>query len=142
MKDLKYKQCALCEGNTLAESVEIFNKEMKRLANFNPTYERYGDNFIIYYTCIEREPESLAEEMELKGCDHRCIECNHCERPKNRSGEFDGRAKKAMCLKKGCKVFIDGRVCDEFYKEQQQDRKFELIGKTADIQTEESRKGA
>lgn len=142
MKDHKYKQCALCEGKTLAESVEIFNKEMKRLANFNPTYERHGDNFLIYYTCIEKEPESLAEEMELKGCDHRCIECNYCERPTNRSGEYDGRIKKVMCKKKGHKVFIDSRVCDTFYKENQHGRKFELIGKAPDIKTEASRRGA
>lgn len=131
MRERKYKQCILCEGRTLADSVELFNQEMKRLAKYHPTYERYDDKFLIYYTCCEQEPESLSERMEMKGCDHRCIECQHCERSTNRFGDYDGRMKKAMCNKKGHKVRLDSRVCDIFYEEYQDNRPFELITKAS-----------
>ena len=138
MREHRYLKCILCEGETMAESVEIFNAEMKKQAFRYPTYERDGNRFLIYVKYTEREPESLAEEMELKGHDHRCIECSHCERAKNRFGDYDGRMKKAMCNKKGQKVFLNSMVCDTFYKEHQGDVTFAQIAKinnneTADI---------
>ena len=144
MKTKRYKRCILCEGANLAESVKIFNEEMKKHANQNPTYERYDNCFLIYITVREQEPESIAEEMELKGCEHRCIECSHCERSVNKNGEYDGRKKKAMCNKKGRKVFIDSMVCDTFYKENQDNRPFEQNLKIINnnVFTEVKRRGA
>lgn len=119
MKECKYLECILCEGKDMAESVEIFNKEMKRQARLRPTYERDGNRFLIYIKNIERVPESLAEEKELEGCDHRCIECSHCERRRNEDGQYDLRTVWGFCTKKGHKTKLSGSVCDVFYKEGQ-----------------------
>lgn len=127
MKDHKYTQCILCEGKDLAESVKIFNEEMKKNGIKDPKFERVGDKFLMYVTVTEREPESLAEEMELKGHCHKCIECSHCEREKNKSGNYDARKKKAMCNRKGKKVFINDDVCSIFYEEKQDGRSHEQI---------------
>lgn len=129
MKERKYKQCILCEGKDLAESVGIFNNVMKERGIKEPDFERVGDKFLVYITVTEQEPESLAEEMELKGCDHNCIECRHCERTMNRYGKPDERLRKALCTKKGKKIYIDSPVCDTFYKEYQDNRPFEIIKK-------------
>ena len=122
MKENKYMQCILCEGKTLADAVSKFNEEMKRNAQFRPTYERVGDSFLIYVKVVEVMPESIAEANFMQGCRHRCEECSHCVRTKKTDGSTDYRSKHAKCAYSGNRVRTDGWVCDTFYLEQQ-DRK-------------------
>lgn len=127
MRTSKYTQCVLCLGKDLAESVRIFNAEMKRLSKDNPTFEKIDGGFLIYYTITERVPESVAEEKELQGIRHHCIECNHCERPLNRFGQPDGRRKKVICQRTGRLVGFHTDVCDIFYEEHQDFQEFKPV---------------
>ena len=45
MKENKYTQCILCEGDTFLEAVDKFNKVMRENAAFSPTFERAGEAF-------------------------------------------------------------------------------------------------
>ena len=119
MRDNKYMQCILCEGVDLADSVRIFNKEMKRLRELNPTFERYDNNFLIYVRCNQMQPENIAEAKEMQGINHKCIECEHCIRQMNSHGVPDRRIKKAICRKDGSRISINTNVCDIFYIEHQ-----------------------
>ena len=124
MKTNTYKQCILCAGETMAESVEAFNKEMQRLGHLNPTYERIDGGFLIYYSETSMTPEGLADEMELSGCRHTCEECDYCTWPTNRFGEEDGRVKKTLCDRAGRLVRKNTPACDTFYEEGQHKRLF------------------
>ena len=117
MKESKYMQCVLCEGVDLADSVRLFNEAMLRYGKQNPTFERYGDNFLIYFKRYEYIPESISETKELQGEDHRCVECEHCTRKTNRFGVPDKRTKRAYCEHKKQTTWITSKVCDEYYNE-------------------------
>ena len=121
MKESKYMQCVLCEGVDLADSVRLFNEAMLKYGKQNPTFERYGDNFLIYFKRYEYIPESISEAKELQGEDHRCVECEHCTRKMNRFGVPDKRTKKAYCEFKKQTTWITSRVCDEYYNEHPDD---------------------
>lgn len=124
MKEHKYTQCVLCEGNTFQEAVEKFNFEMKRHAPFRPTFERAGETFLIYYTVVDLAPETLVEAKCLDGFTNYCEECTECVREKNRSGNIDARKKYGYCSRNGMqKIRIDQIVCDEFYTEDLEMRK-------------------
>lgn len=125
MKEHKYVQCILCEGESFQEAVDKFNHEMKRLSSFNPTYERAGEKFLIYIKVYDLAPETIAEAKELDGCDYRCKDCVHCERELNRFGVVDKRMKRATCIagSKPKPTFIHTKACDVFYLEHQDERK-------------------
>ena len=118
MKEHKYTQCILCEGATFQEAVDKFNREMQKHADFNPTYERAGESFLIYIKLTKFEPETVTETKHLEGCVNHCRECSHCVREKTRFGEIDARKKYGYCDLNGMiKIRIDQIVCDEFYTE-------------------------
>lgn len=119
MRTATYKQCVLCAGATMAESVRIFNEQMKELGQLKPTYERIDGGFLIYFNETALIPESLADKMELKGEIHVCEECSHCQWPKNRHGLEDKRVKKTMCHRSIQLINKDTQVCDIFYEEGQ-----------------------
>lgn len=119
MKTKKYMRCILCEGVTLAESVKIFNEEMEKLQDANPTFERYNDTFLIYVTVYEKIPENVVDKKELQGCSHTCSDCIHCQRRLTRKGEVNKVTKRATCDLKDMTIFIDSTVCEVFYEEHQ-----------------------
>ena len=119
MKTKRYKKCILCEGSNLAESVKIFNEEMEKLQDINPTFERYNDAFLIYVTIYEDIPETIVDEKQLEGCSHKCKECNHCKRILTRKGEINKVTKKAICDLNDTTVYLDSTVCEVFYDEHQ-----------------------
>ena len=123
MKQNKYPQAILCEGKTFAESVEIFNREMRMLKGEKFTYERKDDSYIIYVECVDRQPEGIAEAREMQGIRHTCVECDHCIRQMNRYGVPDARIKKAVCNKDGHMTTINTRVCNTYYIEHQDEEK-------------------
>ena len=119
MKTKKYKRCILCEGATLAESVKIFNEEMEKLQDINPTFERYNDTFLIYITVYEDIPENIVDEKQVQGCSHICMECDHCKRILTRKGEINKVTKKAKCDLNGMTIYLNSTVCEVFYEEHQ-----------------------
>lgn len=127
MKENKYTQCILCEGETFQEAVDKFNSEMQRYSSFNPTFERAGEAFLIYVKLTALAPETVVEAKHLEGCAHSCEDCKFCERIRNRNGETDRRKKFAYCMRDGeqfkRKVRVDQIVCDEFYTDNLELRK-------------------
>ena len=117
MKESKYTQCVLCEGRTFQGAVEKFNIEMQRLSDYNPTYERAGKSFLIYYTIRKSVPEDIVEMKMLQGCRDKCEECAHCIRQKTDSGKVDKRTKRSFCELHNTITWIDSTVCEEFYME-------------------------
>lgn len=127
MKSHSFTQCVLCMGDSLAQSIDIFNEKMAELAVNRPTYERIDGGFIIFYRKTEWEAECIAEEKELQGIKHTCSECNHCNPPTKRNGEPDGRVKNFLCNEGACLISRNSPVCDVFYKEQQDKQLFAPI---------------
>lgn len=123
MKENKYTQCILCEGETFQAAVDKFNEVMRIHAAFNPTFERAGEKFLVYFKVTERTPETIVEAKQLEGCSHHCEDCSHCIRDLNRFGEVDKRKKKAWCELKNNKTMTSMEVCDTFYLEHQDERK-------------------
>lgn len=143
MKTRRYKKCILCEGATLAESVQIFNDEMEKLQDPNPNFERYNDAFLIYVTMYEDVPESISEEKQIKGCTHKCIECDHCIRVLTRKGEINKVTKKATCDLNNTTIFLNSTVCEVFYDEHQDMRLQTIDAEVVPLKSrEEMRKGA
>ncbi len=144
MKTKRYKKCILCEGTTLAESVQIFNDEMEKLQDLNPKFERYNDAFLIYVTMYEEIPENITEEKQVQGCSHKCRECDHCKRILTRKGEINKVTKKATCDLNGMTIFLDSSVCEVFYEEHQdmKEQKFNVEVIPLKNREEEMKKGA
>lgn len=122
MKENKYTQCILCEGDTFQEAVDKFNEAMRENAAFSPTFERAGEAFLVYIKVVERAPETIVEAKQLEGCRHHCEDCSHCKRERNRFGEVDKRKKKAYCDLHERRTMTSMVVCDSFYLEHQDER--------------------
>ena len=144
MKTKKYKRCILCEGATLAESVKIFNEEMEKLQDINPTFERYNDAFLIYVTVYEEIPENIVDKKKLLGCSHKCRECSHCKRILTRKGEINKVTKKATCDLNDMTIFLNSTVCEVFYEEHQDMKLQSFNAEVVPLKSreEEMRKGA
>lgn len=108
-------QARVIAGSTPQETAMLFNQTMVELADLNPTYERDGNVFWIYYTVVRSEPETIVEEHELKGERAHCIDCPYLMRDLNRFGNIDGRKKWGTCGKTGERTNIDSTVCEEYY---------------------------
>lgn len=115
MKTKSIPQMRAIAGNTPQETAMLFNQTMVELADLNPTYERDGGVFWIYYTVVKNEPETVVEEHEMKGERAHCIDCPYLMRDLNRFGNVDGRKKWATCGKTGERTNIDSTVCEEYY---------------------------
>lgn len=108
-------QTRVIAGSTPQETAMFFNQAMMELADLNPTYERDGNVFWIYYTVVRSEPETIVEEHELKGERAHCIDCPYLMRDLNRFGSIDGRKKWGTCGKTGERAHIDSVVCEEYF---------------------------
>lgn len=117
MKSKKIVQTRFIDGSDGHDTAAEFNQTMMDLADLNPSFERDGHSFWIFYSVEINEPEDLIEEYELKGESHRCIECPYLIRDLNRFGNPDVTHKHGTCGKSGKRVRIDGYVCETFYKE-------------------------
>ena len=123
MKRKSTTQIRVISGNTPQETAMLFNETMTELAELNPTYERDGSIFWIYYTVITEEPETLAERHEAEGERARCLDCMYCMRDLNRFGSIDGRKKWATCGKTGERTNVDSVACDTYYTLSQRERR-------------------
>ena len=116
MKTIKIVQTRFINGSDGHDTAAEFNQAMVELANLNPTYERDGNSFWIFYSVITEEPETLAEKHEMEGEKAHCGDCPYYMRPVNRLGNIDGRAKYGTCGKSGTREHIDSCACDDYYK--------------------------
>lgn len=116
-------QMRAVSGSTPQETAMLFNQTMAELADLNPTYERDGGVFWIYYTVVKSEPETIVEEHELKGERAHCIDCPYLMRDLNRFGSIDGRKKWATCGKSGERTNIDSTACEEYYRLNSKERR-------------------
>lgn len=116
-------QMRAVSGSTPQETAMLFNQAMAELADLNPTYERDGGVFWIYYTVVKSEPETIVEEYELKGERAHCIDCPYLMRDLNRFGSIDGRKKWATCGKSGERTNIDSTACEEYYRLNSKERR-------------------
>ena len=117
MKHITIPQMRAISGNTPQEAALAFNEAMMELAPLRPSFEREGNTYYITYSIEIREAESIAEEHELKGERHKCIECPSCIRDLNRFGDIDARKRWATCAKTGERCYIRSDVCDLYYEE-------------------------
>ena len=116
MKTITKHRVEAIAGDTPQETAALFNEAMDRLAELNPTFEREGNTFWIYYKIVHDEAETISEQFELKGCTGHCNECPFLIRDKNRFGGVDARKKWATCGKTGERTRIDCRACDIYYE--------------------------
>lgn len=117
MRSKKIVQTRFIDGSDGHDTAAEFNQVMMDLADLNPSFERDGKSFWIFYSVEINEPEDLIEEHVLKGETNRCIECPYLIRDLNRFGNPDVTHKHGTCGKSGKRVRIDGYVCEIFYKE-------------------------
>jgi hypothetical protein len=122
MKYKKIPQSVYIEGIDGFETSALFNEKMRQLAHLNPTYERDGKSFWIFYYIVEKEPETLAEKFEEEGKKAHCMDCKKCIRELNRFGEVHGVKKYATCGRTGECVRIDSSACDDYYRELMSER--------------------
>ena len=115
MRSKSIPQTRVIAGNTPQETAMLFNQAMTELADLNPTYERDGGMFWIYYTVVAHEPETVVEEHQENGEYAHCIDCPYLMRDLNRFGNIDGRRKWATCGKSGERTHVDSTVCEEYY---------------------------
>ena len=116
MKTTKIIQTRFINGSDGHDTAAEFNETMIELANLNPTFERDGNSFWIFYSVITEEPETIAEQHEVEGEKAHCGDCPYYMRPVNRLGNVDGRAKYGTCGKSGTREHIDSCACDDYYK--------------------------
>jgi hypothetical protein len=117
MKTTKIVQSKFIQGADGFESSAEFNQAMMELAELNPTFEREGNSFWIFYYVTQTEPENIVEEHELNGENAHCADCPFIVRDLNRFGKVDGVKKHATCGLTGERVRIDSRVCEAYYTE-------------------------
>lgn len=115
MKQKKIVQSRFISGSDGYDASVEFNQAMKELADLNPTYEREGNSFWIFYSIIEVEYETIAEEHEAAGERAHCEDCPFLLRDTNRFGSIDGRKKWATCGKTGKRTHINSSACDYYY---------------------------
>lgn len=117
MKTTKIVQSRFIQGADGFDSSAEFNQAMMELAEMNPSYERDGNSFWIFYFVEKTEPESIVEAHEAKGENAHCEDCPFIIRDLNRFGQINGISKHATCGITGERVRIDSRVCDAYYTE-------------------------
>lgn len=112
MKAIRIPQIEYISGSTPAESAVLFNEAMMKLAQYNPTFERTGADFYIYYQVVKEEVEEEKKPTK-KAC---CLDCIYLSRDLNRFGEVDKRKKWAVCKYTGIRTNIESRACEIYYK--------------------------
>ena len=117
MKRHTVTQIRAISGSTPAETALLFNETMTELAQLDPTFERDGNTFWIYFKVEKLEAENIADENELLGKGIKCEECPLCIRDVNRFGDIDVRKKWATCGKTGNRCRIDLSACEICYRE-------------------------
>ena len=123
MKSRSIPQTRVIAGATPQETAMLFNQAMEELAGLNPTYERDGGMFWIYYNVVTHEPETVTEEYQERGEYAHCLDCPYLMRDLNRFGSIDGRKKWATCGKTGERTHVDSAVCDEYYSINSRERR-------------------
>ena len=118
------KQVKIITGNGAFDFESKLNAVLSDLNNRGIKYELQlnpSTGFLAYVVFEDNRqiPETIAEEFELGGEKHTCIECPYFVRP------TDGRRKYTKCVY-GKLRGRDSACCDEFY-EQLADGKIELV---------------
>lgn len=109
-------QVKVINGSTPEETAVLFNEAMHQLKGQNPTFERDGNLFWIFYTAGEYEAESLAEQYELRGEGRKCNACPYCMREQKADGTTDLRKKWAICASDGHRINLESSACDTYYE--------------------------
>lgn len=116
MKTKTIFQTKAVTGNSPQETALLFNETMQELADLNPTYERDGNTFWIYYTVTVQEAETIKDKCELEGERATCYDCPYVMRDLNRHGNVDTRKRWATCIMTGERTHIESAACEEYYK--------------------------
>ena len=117
MKTKKVIQTRFIDGRDGHDTAAEFNETMMELADLNPSFEREGHSFWIFFSVVISEPEDIVEEHEMNGKSECCISCPFLIRDLNRFGNPDVTHKHGTCGKTGQRVRIDGCVCERYYTE-------------------------
>lgn len=113
MKKGTTEQFRIIHSDQLDEYNYMLNKAMRELRDKSPRVEFHQTDptyAIIRYSEKWEEPETLADEYQLKGIRFTCCEdCNCIE------GMDDGRRRRYWCRYKDIITYGD-KCCEEFYK--------------------------
>lgn len=114
MKWKRSKQYRCIKGT----DAEDFQDKVNAVLEEHPSAEMTIDGIVPYLChawidCERLIPETKADEYELKGEKHYCIECPYLDRPQN----SNKRQKRFPCehAKHGI-AFTDELACDKFYE--------------------------
>ena len=99
-------------GQDAWETAEQFNEAMRELACLNPTYEREGNAFWIFYKVELVEEEEIGAEPKCNDNHAKCIDCPYLMRDLNRFGNVDARKKWGTCGRTGERTHIEAQCCD------------------------------
>lgn len=109
------KQIKVVSENSAETFMEKLNRELDELNRKGIKYDLQTSPatgftaFIVYEEC-KKIPETLADEFELGGEMHKCIECPFFVR------SSDGRSKHGRCTQHEGVYRIDTWCCDTFYQ--------------------------
>ena len=103
-------QVRFIQGRDPHETAQMFNETMTELAELNPTYEREGDSFWVYYKVDMYSDEEIFERVTTTSA--HCEDCPYIMRDLNRFGNIDARKKWATCGKTGERVHMESKACD------------------------------
>ena len=115
MKTKKVIQSRFIDGTDGHDACAEFNQVMLELAELNPSFERNGNSFWIFYSVTMEEPETIVEKHEAEGETARCIDCPYLLRDLNRFGSIDARKKWGTCGTTGERTNIDSRACEIYH---------------------------
>ena len=97
-------------GSDPWETADLFNNTMLELAELNPTYERVGDAYWVFYKVTTDMSERLHENTSERTA--QCVDCPYSVRDLNRHGNIDARRKWGTCAKTGERIHIESAACE------------------------------
>lgn len=115
MKTATVVQSRFIDGSDARQASIEFNQAMMELAYLNPTFERNGNDFWIFYKVEKSEAESITEEHEEAGEKAHCEDCPFFARDLNRYGNIDARKKWGTCSKQGTREHAESSACDIYH---------------------------
>ena len=117
MRYCTFKQYAIVAGDTTQELAEKLNAKLYELRNKSPDVTFDGLTARIAYQESEEEPETIAEEYQLRGVRLTCYDCPYFVPTLNLDGSENRRAKKGGCpFKEHRLTYKDKAACDRLFE--------------------------